>query len=340
MSDHEGPLESVESAMTIGGVDVAAGEVRKVSLRAARLPTGTWAAIQLVVIRGRRAGPTVFLSGAIHGDELVGVMAVRAIIPHLDPETLEGTVIAAPMVNVFGLLTGSRNLPDGRDLNRSFPGGETGSLARRMAHLFIREVVRRSNYGIDFHSAAQGRTNLPQLRADLRDPVVCDMVRAFGAPIALHARLRDGSLRQVSRDLGVKVLLFESGEALRHDPGGVAIAVDGTLRVLSHLGILKGVPSSASPPTRLAWRSSWLRASRSGLVELRVGLGDSVQEGQTVARVMAVLGDEATEIRAKNAGVVVGVATRPLLHRGDAVVHIAAQASEENDDADELQDSP
>lgn len=223
--------------MQVGGEAVPPGRRRELELPVARLPTDTWLSIPVVVLNGRAPGPTVWLSGAVHGDEINGVEIVRRLARTLDPRRLAGTVIAVPVVNVFGFVNESRSFPDRRDLNRSFPGSTRGSLAARLAHLFMQEVVSRSDDGIDFHTATDHRTNLPQLRCDLDDPETRRCAVAFGAPMTLHSRLRDGSLREAATSRGIPVLLYEGGEPVRFNEWAIRAGVDGALRVLQELGM-------------------------------------------------------------------------------------------------------
>nr|WHW29206.1 putative deacylase [uncultured bacterium] len=197
----------------IGDLDVAAGRSGIGELPVSRLVTGTHISLPLRVMHGVHDGPTVWLSAAVHGDEVAGVEIIRRVLATVDPRTLRGSVLAVPIVNVHGFLSGDRYLPDRRDLNRSFPGSPTGSLAGRIADLFMTEVVKRSDVGIDLHTGSDHRTNLPQIRADLDDPQTRELADAFGAPFMLHAKLRDGSMRAAATAADSTVLLYEGGEA-------------------------------------------------------------------------------------------------------------------------------
>jgi predicted deacylase len=263
----------------------------------------------------------VWVSAAVHGDELNGVPIVRYLVQELDPRHLRGTLIAVPIVNAFGLMSSSRYLPDRRDLNRSFPGSRRGSLAARLAHVFMNEVVRHCQMGIDLHTGAAGRTNLPQLRCDLDDPATRELAEAFAPPLMLHAALRDGSLRAAARRLGVTVLLYEAGEAGRFDQEAIRVGKAGVLRVLRHLGMAE-LPTTTGPMPLVSRSSSWVRAPRSGFCELEVSLGDHVHQGQVLGVVFDVLG-ASTRVRATKPGVVIGQFAEATVHRGDALVHVA-----------------
>src|SRR5690554_476084 len=185
-----------KSNFTIAGTSVAAGETKKIELPVGRLYTDNLVSMPVYVKRGKRPGPTIFISAAIHGDEINGIEIIQRLINSRSLNSLRGTLIAVPMVNVYGVINHSRYLPDRRDLNRSFPGSKKGSLAARMANMFLEEIVAKCDYGIDFHTGAIHRTNLPQIRANLDDAETAAMASAFGVPVLLNSNLRDGSLRR------------------------------------------------------------------------------------------------------------------------------------------------
>lgn len=276
----------------------------------------------VVVINGKHPGPTIWLSGAIHGDELNGVEVVRRVLPHIDQRTLRGAIIAVPVVNVFGFVEQSRYLPDGRDLNRSFPGSVRGSMASQLAALFMKEVVMQCELGIDLHTAAAHRTNIAQVRANLDDPDTLTLARAFGAPFLIDARLRDGSLRAAATKRGIKVLLYEAGQIHRFDEAAVRTGVHGVLRVLEALGMgsWETPPFEASTEVR---ETRWVRARRAGLMQLDVELGESVKQGQVLGAISDALGTRSARITASSAGHVLALNQNPLVSQGDAVVHLA-----------------
>jgi uncharacterized protein len=311
----------------VGGVTVRPGTWSSVAIPVAPLYNQMMIDVRAHVFRGVRPGPRLWISGAIHGDELCGVVIVRAVARRIDPARLAGTLVAVPAVNVFGALDQSRYLPDRRDLNRCFPGTRRGSLAARLAYLFMQEIVGRCTHGIDLHSAAIHRTNLPQIRANLRDRETRRMARAFGAPVSIHADERDGSLRQAASRRGVPTLLYEGGEALRHDTGVVEAGKRGVLRVMGALGMIDD-PPAAGPRGVESYDSTWVRAPRSGYLVLETTLGARVRRRDRIGTLHMRIRDEEpgasdAVIRAPESGVVIGHATNPLVHVGDAVVHIA-----------------
>jgi predicted deacylase len=314
-------LVPMGSVFEIGGERVQPGQAARLDLPIARLVSQQMLSLPIVVLHGKRPGPTIWLSAAIHGDEINGTEVIRRVVQRIKLDELSGTVLAVPVVNVWGLINQSRYLPDRRDLNRSFPGSATGSLASQMAHLFLNEVVSRSDVGIDLHTGSLHRTNLPQTRADLGDERLGELCHAFRAPVTLHAKLREGSLRHAAARLEVPCMLVEAGESHRFTTTAVRACVRGVLRVMRHMRMIRSAPTD--PPTRIARSARWLRATRSGIAHLTVGLGDPVEEGAVVAVIRDPYGDVAGRVRAKESGIVIGLALNPLTNRGDALLNVA-----------------
>ena len=311
------------AAITIGETEIRPGRRGRVDLPTGTLISGSPIAMGVHVLHGRRDGPVVWLSAAIHGDEILGVEVIRRVLSRIDVRSLGGTVLAVPIVNVHGFNTGDRYLPDRRDLNRSFPGSRRGSFAARLAKVLMDEVVAPSDIGIDLHTGSLGRSNLPQVRADLADEPTRELARVFGPPIMIDAQTRDGSLRQVATERGKTVLLYEGGEALRFDETAITAATRGVLRVLAHLGMVADEHGPPQEEPVLSSGSGWVRASRSGLVHLEEPLGARVTKGQCVARLHGPHGERSSRLTARYDGVVIGLAQHPLVNRGDAVCHIA-----------------
>jgi predicted deacylase len=274
------------------------------------------------ILHGRRDGPTVWLSAAVHGDEILGVEVIRRVLQAVDVRSLGGTILAVPIVNVHGFNTGDRYLPDRRDLNRAFPGSARGSFAARLAKVLMDEVVAPSDIGIDLHTGSLGRSNLPQVRGELADARTLELARVFGTPVMVDATTRDGSLRQVATERGKTVLLYEGGEALRFDERAIDAATAGVLRVLAHLGMVSTEVPPGDDPAH-ASGSGWVRAGRSGIVHVETPLGDRVTKGQLLARVLGPHGERHGRLSARHDGIVIGLAQHPLVNRGDAVVHVA-----------------
>lgn len=314
--------------ITIHDVTVNPGESAVIDLPIAKLYTQSDVSIPVQVICGKRAGPKLFISAAIHGDELNGVEIVRRLFKHKELKKLSGTLIVIPIVNVFGIIQHSRYLPDRRDLNRSFPGSSSGSLAGRLAHIFLQQIVRQCDYGIDLHTGAIHRSNLPQIRANLDDPETKQLADAFSAPVVLNSNLRDGSLREAAAEHDVKVLLYEAGEALRFDELSIRAGVRGIIRVMRFLTMLPKRKAGATKPVEpfLARSSSWERAPASGILRSVAPLGARVTKGD----LLGVISDPCDlldplehEVTANYTGIIIGKTNIPLVNAGDALFHIA-----------------
>jgi predicted deacylase len=312
------------NSITIGKVTVTPGERVSINLPIADLYTGASLSMPVKVVNGRKPGPVMFVSAAIHGDELNGVEIVRRLLRQKSLDSLRGTLLAVPIVNVHGFLERSRYLPDRRDLNRAFPGSAKGSIAARTANTFVKQIVSKADFGIDLHTGALNRTNLPQVRANLDDEQTIELARVFGAPVIISSTVRDGSLRQYAAESGFPILVYEAGEALRHDEVSIRAGLRGVIRVMRHVGMLPKSRSSKAVSPVVAASTSWVRAPDSGIISHKAELGDTVVEGQTVAIISDPLGDDQEAVRAPFDGIVIGRSTLPLAHEGEALFHIAA----------------
>lgn len=313
-----------QDPLVIGGHTIMPGEQKNIELPTVRLYTDTSMGIPIFVKRGKKPGPAIFVSAAIHGDELNGIEIISRLIKSKAINSLRGTLIAVPMVNGYGVLNQSRYLPDRRDLNRCFPGSAKGSLAGRIAHLFMREVVAKCDYGIDLHTGAIHRSNLPQIRANLDDEVTFGMAKAFAVPVLIDSNLRDGSLRQCADELGIPMLLYEAGQALRFDELSIKVGVKGITNVMRHLGMLPKARTKKGPIEPFVARNSgWVRAPDSGFVIHKKELGDRVLEGDVLAEIKKPLGDVTSNIKSHADGIIIGKQNIPLVQEGEAVYHIA-----------------
>lgn len=311
-----GPLE-------IGEVSVEPGTRARINMPMSRLPTGTEMGLPVIIVRGSSPGPSVWLSAALHGDELNGIEIVRSVLERIEPESFSGTLIAIPVVNIFGFLNESRYTPDRRDLNRSFPGRARGSLASRVAHLFMNEIVSRCDYGIDLHTGSDYRTNLPQVRGNMRDKLTFDLARAFSAPVMMHAKNREGTLRKAATKLGKKVLLFEGGEPMRLDEQVIEVGREGILRVFDFLKMRDYDMPPIQVNSLFVGRTSWIRARRAGVLRLFRKMGDIVEKGEELGAIEDILGNQTTQVKSSCHGVIIGLGLNPIVYQGDAVIHIA-----------------
>lgn len=316
--------EAEQNEFEIGGHHVPACSSSDISIPITTLATGYSSMLSVRVFHGAEPGPTVFVSGAVHGDEIVGTAVIQHLAQQIDPSRLSGTVLLVPATNIFGFLNRSRYLPDRRDLNRSFPGSVSGSLASQLAQVFFSEVVQRASLGIDIHTAAVHRYNLPQIRIDKGNPRLVELAMAFGAPVIIESPLREGSLRSKAKEEGVDMLLLEAGEALRFDNLSIQTGVAGVLRVLAHLGMIDADDRLAgvSVPAR-SNKSTWVRSTRGGVAHPAKTSGDPVRKGGLLATVAGLLGEEPEAVISPIDGIIIGHATLPVVHQGDALFHIA-----------------
>lgn len=326
----------------IADTRVRAGQRDVINLPLPGMYTHTPLGMPIHVVHGRRDGPTLFISAAIHGDEINGVEIIRRVLSLSSLRRLRGTILAVPIVNVLGFHNHSRYLPDRRDLNRSFPGREMGSLAGRMANVFMSQVVLRSDIGIDIHTAAIHRDNFPQIRADLNNEKIAPLAKAFGSPVLLHSAAPEGSLRYAAAHESVAVMVFEAGEALRFDEVSIRVGVSGIINVLRQLGMLPTPKKKLPRPAALLRSSMWVRAPQSGILRAQVRLGSMVTKGEQLGVIADPLGRMEAPIHAPSNGIIIGRTNIPLIYEGEAMFHIGhtSQTSLLEQHLDTLHDEP
>ncbi len=312
--------------LLIAGNEIKPATSSVLQLELPPLYTNTPLTMPVHVIRGKYDGPRLFVSAAIHGDELNGIEIVRRLIKKVSVKRLAGTLIAVPAVNIYGMLQHSRYLPDRRDLNRCFPGSLRGSLAGRLAYLFMNEIVSKCTYGIDLHTAALNRNNLPQIRADLSDEKITELANAFGVPVIVNSKLRDGSLREAARVENVQVLVYEAGEAMRFSESGIKAGLTGILNVMRHVNMLPPLTKNSfikSIPY-VAQSSSWMRAPVSGIFRTKTRLGKEIKKDQVIGFIEDVCDyHNQEEVIASDDGIIIGQSDIPLVYEGDPLFHVA-----------------
>jgi len=309
--------------MEISGIKVAPGETREIYLKVSESYLSGSIQVPVTVIHGRNPGPTAFVMAAIHGDEINGADIVRRLIFDVDHEQLSGTLIAIPVVNIPGFLAQSRYLPYHRDLNRFFPGNRKGNNAERFASRIFREIVLKCDFGIDLHTAADGRLNLPHVRGDMTHPKVRNLARAFGETVMLNQHGVRGSLRREATEAGVPTIIFEAGETGKFSTRVSLAGLRGVLNVFTAMGMWP-VHEHKKPPFQIIVKASeWVRAEKGGILDLSVRPGDLVYEGDLVGSIFNPFGRTVTQIRAPRTGIVVGVTTAPLTIPGTGVIHLA-----------------
>lgn len=310
-------------AFELDGHAVPAGERQTIDLNLPGLYTNDPVLMPVHVLHGRHDGPVVFVSAAVHGDEINGVEIIRRLLRMPQMKRLRGTLLAVPIVNIFGFHNRSRYLPDRRDLNRSFPGSTSGSLAGRLGHVFMSHIVAHADIGIDLHTAAVHRDNLPQIRADLNDPILGCLAKVFSAPVLLHSAAPEGSLRGAAAGIGIPVMAYEAGEALRFEELSIQIGLRGIMNVLRRLAMLPASKGRTSKPSAVLRSSSWQRAPQSGILRSQARLGTIVSKGEILGVVADPVGVSEVPLPAPFDGVVIGRANLPLVFEGEALFHVA-----------------
>jgi uncharacterized protein len=310
--------------LVINGIIVPPGKRTTIMLPMPKLYDWTPMNMPLHIIRGAKPGPVLCVTGAVHGDEINGVEIIRRLLKRRFSRQFAGTLIAVPIVNIYGFLTQARYLMDRRDLNRAFPGSNKGSLAARLAYLVMNELVANATHFIDLHTGSLQRINLPQIRANLDLAHTEKLAKAFNAPVILHSKERDGSLRQASNDKGVPLLLYEAGEALRFNETAIRIGLRGILNVMKFLKMLPDEqPAPHLPHPPLARSSFWVRAPHSGIFRPFKTLGKKIRKAEVIGIIVNPIGEEEYEVRAHVSGMIIGQTNLPLVHEGSALFNLA-----------------
>src|SRR6267378_3198245 len=307
--------------LTIAEHSIKPGEFKEININIARLPSRTKIETPIYIYRGIEDGPVLALTAGMHGDEINGMEIVRRIIDLGYNRVLRGTVVCMPIINVYGFLNYSRDVPDGKDINRSFPGSKNGSLASRVAYHLMKEVIPFIDYGIDFHTGGAMRTNYPQVRCVMQDPKIAELAQAFHAPFTIDSPFRPHSLRQSAAKLGKHIIVFEGGESLRFDQQAIEEGINGTLRLMHHLKMTDEAPKPKEE-NRIIWSSSWARAHTAGLFQPAVISGQLIEKNQLVGTLTDPFGEYKEEVRSPSTGYVVGLNNNPVVNAGDALLHI------------------
>ena len=306
----------------IGDQSVKPGTNAFIELFMARLPSGTEIKLPIHIFRSHQPGPTVLLSGGLHGDEVNGIEIVRRMVYAKHFQRLKaGTIIAIPIINIFGFLNFSRDVPDGKDVNRSFPGSPTGSLASVVAYTISAQILPHIDFGIDFHTGGASRTNYPQIRISDKDEKGKEVASIFKAPFTLKSSLISGSLRRCAYDLGKSVIVYEGGESLRFQELAIDEAIKGTFRVLQHYGMISSSPKVKKESIVLE-DSKWIRADMAGLFRPFKKSGQLVKENQVLGKITDVAGQYEIEVEAPESGYLIGHNNNPVVNRGDALFHL------------------
>lgn len=302
---------------------MAPGEEAQIDIRIARLPSHTWIDLPVFVFRSKVEGPSLLLTAGIHGDEINGIEIVRKLITRKMISPDRGTVIAIPLVNVYGFINNSRNLPDGKDLNRCFPGGNDGSLARQIAHIIMEEILPNIDYGVDFHTGGSRISNYPQIRALISNEKNLELAKAFGAPYIINSNLIDKSFRKAAAQIGKSILVYEGGESLRIDHLAIQEGMNGVMRLMNHLKIKKSYLRKYK--STILRERSWTRAKMSGIFNAKVEYGDEVKKNQMIAVLTDPYGNLRVPVKSPIDGFVIGINNMPVVNAGDALFHIGKE---------------
>ncbi|MEQ8714749.1 MAG: succinylglutamate desuccinylase/aspartoacylase family protein [Cyclobacteriaceae bacterium] len=312
--------------MIINDIEVRPGKQETIEVNIARLPSHSPINLSITVARSKKPGPVLLLSGGLHGDEINGVEIVRRIIEDDLHIPLKGTIICIPVINVYGFIHFSRYVPDGKDVNRSFPGNRNGSLASRVAYYLTRDVIPQIDYGIDFHTGGADRTNYPQVRCMMDDARNAELARVFNAPFMLHSKFRTGSLRQTAAKKDKRIIVYEGGESSRFDEFAIQQGMDGAIRIMNHLGMRNEEVMTPEHESRLIKNSSWIRARASGLFQTLIKSGELIKKNQVVGHITDPFGEFKVPVKASATGYVIGLNNNPIVHQGDAIMHIGVMA--------------
>lgn len=316
------PASKGRKTFELGGKRIPLGASRTIDLTISETYSGHPVVMPVHVMRAPQVGPVVCVTASVHGDEINGMGIVRELVQHPGFKLSKGTLVLVPVVNVLGFERFSRYMPDRRDLNRSFPGSGGGSLTARVASSVFEQVIRKSDYGIDLHSAAVRRTNFPNVRANLDQPETRMLAEAFGTELVLHGEGPEGSLRRAACDIGVPTIILEAGEVWKIEPGVVEVGLRGIRNVLITLGMVRG--RRKNPRYQALVRdTTWIRAVHGGVLRFHVAPGDVVSKDQPLATNTDLVGSERNLLLSSADGVVLGMTTLPAVKPGDPVCHIA-----------------
>ena len=317
--------------ITIFNETILPGKSKTINMQIGKLHTMTDLHIPIIVERSKKEGPVVLLTAGLHGDEINGTEIVRELIVKKINKPKRGTIICIPVINIFGFVNQTREFPDGRDLNRIFPGSKTGSLASQFAYYILKEIIPHIDYAIDFHAGGAQRFNAPQIRIVPNNAELKTLSDVFGAPFTLYSNNISGSFRSSCDKMNVKMLLFEGGKSVDINNGVTKEAVEGTKRFLTHFDMLKNKHEISKPhETIYIETSDWIRANFSGMFHGLKQIGSYVTKGELLAKISDPFGKVSHKLKAPHAGYLINVNDAPIVYQGDAVFHISTKL--ENDE--------
>lgn len=307
--------------LVIAGQPVRPGEFKEININIARLPSRTQIDTPIYVYRAPEDGPTLALTAGMHGDEINGMEIVRRMLDAGHNKVLRGTTVCMPIINVYGFLNYSRDVPDGKDVNRSFPGNRSGSLASRVAWHLTHDIIPFIDAGVDFHTGGAMRTNYPQVRCVMQDRRNVELANAFQAPFTMDAPFRPHSLRQTAAKQGKNIIVYEGGESLRMDASAIEEGINGTLRLMKFLRMIDWAPEP-KVESRIVWNTSWIRARTAGIFHPQIQTGELVQKGQLVGNITDPFGEFREQVKAPSTSYIIGLNNNPVVNAGDALMHM------------------
>lgn len=313
-----------ENELIINGNVIKPGKLTTIFIPMPQLCDWTPMTMPIHIMHSKKPGPTLCVTATVHGDEVNGIEIVRRLLKKSILKKISGTLIAIPIVNIYGFLYQDRYLMDRRDLNRSFPGSPNGSLAARLAHLLTEEIISKATHIIDLHAGSLHRSNLPQIRTNIDSSENDQLARAFNAPVILHAGLRDGSMRQYASEQGIPLIVYEGGESLRFDELSIKSGVKGILNVMHKLAMLPNEKTQMRIiESKVARSSYWVRAPRSGILRPLKSLGKKINKGELLAKIGNPTTTEEYDLISPLSGIIIGKSNMPMAHEGAALFHIA-----------------
>nr|WP_321227352.1 succinylglutamate desuccinylase/aspartoacylase family protein [uncultured Psychroserpens sp.] len=320
-----------KDSLNILGETIDPGQNAVITFEVAKLHTRNTLDVPIIIERSKKPGPTLLITAGIHGDEINGVEIVRQIIAKGINKPKKGTIICVPVVNVFGFLNMNRLFPDGRDLNRVFPGSANGSLASRVAHLVMKEIIPHVDFAMDFHTGGADRFNAAQIRITREEPRLTELAHIFGAPFIYYSNNINKSFRNACSKAGVPMLLFEGGKSFNIHDNITNTGVNGAKRVLHHLGMLNSKFKVSKPKTEaiIIEDSKWLRAKFSGMFKATAAINSYVKKDDVLGNITDPYGSFNHFVKAPNAGYIFNVNESPIIYQGDAIFHISTSLKNE-----------
>lgn len=321
--------------LQICNATIEPGEYLTLALPIPELYTCAPMYIPIHVMHGKKPGPCLLICAAIYGDQINGIEIIQRLLSKANAlKRLKGTLIAIPVINVYGLINRSRLLPDGRDLNQSFPGSETGSLAARLAHIFATEILTKATHCIDLHSGQINRNYFPQIHANLYKPGVAEMAKAFPVPVIIDTsdRPKAGSLYQTAQDNNIPVVVYTAGEALRFDESAIRVGLKGIINVMREIGMLRKPSKKRIKHMEplVSHSSMWVKSPKSGINQSTTKIGDQIEKGDCLSVIIDPFGSKQEyKVLAPQGGIIIGLNELPLVNEGEPLFQLTTFESQE-----------